>query len=867
MITQDPHPVFVHYASPSMSLKNILRHVYASLLRIRDEKCRAWIRITQDDASKIDSNGTTNGRKMIPELTDVVGCWKYVRDSFGALTLGELQMGLIEIMIEQLSFNNVTGKEYWPRNNQMHKWKQNLQNGDIVNARDQFGKWYESVVSSIDHVKRVVRVHFLGYSHNIDREISFEGQLITEVEPLYTMTDNWRANLRPSDLLDYNKESDINKPAMWVPAYVLVVDHEMGILKLKGMDPSSRIFDVSGVSLYSDSICKRGTHFQTAVRNFLSDPIAVSYKVNVTGTTLMFAGSSDLSLVNEYFEQLSMLPNEISVHRQSSVRLVDMCRPSILSSAFASLDFASMEKFMYFLIDSKSFLRKFVLNSNSFDYILDWYSDVVNDWIYDLRTFQSFRDRWIELTETFGLQKITVPDDPLQDVSDIRQDMEFLNQQLSRIAHDILSVPDLHEQLGDLRQQCNDMFQDWEDQCTDLNILHTTVSDFISHTNHTLEQANDMNIGNELHPIRRSLEDYIRRSVQFPQHLIVIDKLNTSIIEALNKSMTNQRSEIIAQFEQLKSTLLTLQSNANTEILDSLHRLQFSQKEELIRNERLARLELYSYQVTVEESSFLGRGTFGEVKLGIYGGRSVAVKVLTTPERDVALNNQEKKSIDNEVLSMSICSHPSILQLYGYCKVNPRTVYLVLELCSCSLWSYLTDRERNKTIPKALCIAWMKDIISALCYLHERRLIHRDIKAENVLLTDGQYCKVTDFGLSKQQMSTSFGKPSQTHVGTQGFDAPELHDGKQSHRSDVYSFGVTCYQILSRSPPPLKRKAAILNYLASQVELIPKLNEMISFCLESDPKNRISSSEALVLLQMVQDSYPDPRLDQANQKK
>ncbi len=174
----------------------------------------------------------------------------------------------------------------------------------------------------------------------------------------------------------------------------------------------------------------------------------------------------------------------------------------------------------------------------------------------------------------------------------------------------------------------------------------------------------------------------------------------------------------------------------------------------------------------------VGRGGFGEVRLGRYDNREVAVKIIESGEE--SWGEKDRSYVENEVLLMSHCHHHSILQLYGYCYPDPRTVYLVMELCSeGSLWSRLQNTTSFPEIPLSLSISWLCDIISALKYLHQHKIIHRDVKAENVLLASGLYCKLSDFGLAKQHLSESLGS-NHSRVGSLDFMSPEVKNGDKA---------------------------------------------------------------------------------------
>jgi serine/threonine protein kinase len=275
----------------------------------------------------------------------------------------------------------------------------------------------------------------------------------------------------------------------------------------------------------------------------------------------------------------------------------------------------------------------------------------------------------------------------------------------------------------------------------------------------------------------------------------------------------------------------------------------------MIRQDMISRLEKLPSEFTVDKDSFLGKGSFAKVKRGRFGNQDVAIKIIEIKGRGSSFSASMKKAIENEVLLMSLCSHPCILQIYGYCKVEPHTTHLILELGSIgSLWSVLENIERLPSIPLSLSISWISDILCGLNYLHEQKILHRDIKAENVMLSDDLRCKLTDFGLSKQQLESSFGVQSSSHksqVGSFCFMAPEVFDrvnGRYSHRSDVYSCGMTCFQILFRQSPFGTTDLSVLDSVISAESW--KL--FVKGSLAADPTDRLSSWEALDLIETVQ---------------
>jgi hypothetical protein len=150
-----------------------------------------------------------------------------------------------------------------------------LQPGDFIDAKDDHGTWYESVISAVDRDAHTVTIHFRGWAHKFDRILSISPESSTEIAPLFTQTENWRAGLRIGDRVDYTKCKMVQeKGRTWIPAYVMALNPATGILKLKYCESDQEIIsEVDGVDLYGESICKMGTHLKREVKSFASSPV------------------------------------------------------------------------------------------------------------------------------------------------------------------------------------------------------------------------------------------------------------------------------------------------------------------------------------------------------------------------------------------------------------------------------------------------------------------------------------------------------------------------------------------------------------------------------------------------------------------
>ncbi|KAL4302999.1 hypothetical protein GQ457_10G027140 [Hibiscus cannabinus] len=191
----------------------------------------------------------------------------------------------------------------------------------------------------------------------------------------------------------------------------------------------------------------------------------------------------------------------------------------------------------------------------------------------------------------------------------------------------------------------------------------------------------------------------------------------------------------------------------------------------------------------------LGQGGFGPVYRGkLDDGREIAVKKLSHS------SNQGKKEFENEARLLARVQHRNVVNLLGYC-VHGQEKLLVYE--------YVTNESLDKLLFKSNRkseLDWKRryEIISGvargLLYLHEdshNRIIHRDIKAGNILLDDKWTPKIADFGMAR------LFPEDQTHVntrvaGTNGYMAPEyIRNGHLSAKADVFSFGVVVLELIS----------------------------------------------------------------------
>jgi serine/threonine protein kinase len=149
-------------------------------------------------------------------------------------------------------------------------------------------------------------------------------------------------------------------------------------------------------------------------------------------------------------------------------------------------------------------------------------------------------------------------------------------------------------------------------------------------------------------------------------------------------------------------------------------------------------------------------------------------------------------------------SHPLIVTTYGLVHDQDlRESHIVLELSELgSVSDLLYNHAVFPALSLPLLLGMMTDTIGGIIWLHKRKVLHRDIKAENLLLFPGLRVKLCDTGESKQVSTFNGARGRDTLVGTFGFIAPEVAmTSNYDRKSDVYSWGVMCLQMLARRQP------------------------------------------------------------------
>ncbi|ODQ81238.1 hypothetical protein BABINDRAFT_160617 [Babjeviella inositovora NRRL Y-12698] len=241
----------------------------------------------------------------------------------------------------------------------------------------------------------------------------------------------------------------------------------------------------------------------------------------------------------------------------------------------------------------------------------------------------------------------------------------------------------------------------------------------------------------------------------------------------------------------------------------------------------------------------LGRGASAQVYRGrnLHTGRIIAIKQLV-----LADNEDNITQLMSEINLLKILNHRNIVKYHGFVKTT-LTLNIFLEYCPDGSLRQLY-RARGCGLPEAQIVPYIHQILSGLRYLHEQGVVHRDVKAANVLLSNGGCdVKLADFGVAARVTNRNL-----SVVGTPNWMAPETILGGEgiSTASDIWSLGSTIIELLTTYPPyhDLNPMAA-LHAIGTDAHpplppnISPQLRDFLLECFQKQPSIRSGASMLL----------------------
>uniref|UniRef100_A0A8D2BE78 Serine/threonine-protein kinase TAO3 n=1 Tax=Sciurus vulgaris TaxID=55149 RepID=A0A8D2BE78_SCIVU len=243
----------------------------------------------------------------------------------------------------------------------------------------------------------------------------------------------------------------------------------------------------------------------------------------------------------------------------------------------------------------------------------------------------------------------------------------------------------------------------------------------------------------------------------------------------------------------------------------------------------------------------IGHGSFGAVYFATnaHTNEVVAVKKMSYSGKQT---HEKWQDILKEVKFLRQLKHPNTIEYKG-CYLKEHTAWLVMEYCLGSASDLL--EVHKKPLQEVEIAAVTHGALQGLAYLHSHALIHRDIKAGNILLTEPGQVKLADFG------SASMASPANSFVGTPYWMAPEvilaMDEGQYDGKVDVWSLGITCIELAERKPPLFNMNAMSALYHIAQNDSptlqssawTDSFRRFVDYCLQKIPQERPTSAELL----------------------
>ncbi|KAJ0110449.1 hypothetical protein Patl1_03320 [Pistacia atlantica] len=279
----------------------------------------------------------------------------------------------------------------------------------------------------------------------------------------------------------------------------------------------------------------------------------------------------------------------------------------------------------------------------------------------------------------------------------------------------------------------------------------------------------------------------------------------------------------------------------------------------------------------------VARGTYGTVYRGIYDGQDTAVKILDWGEDGMATSAETaalRASFRQEVAVWQKLDHPNVTKFIGasmgtsnlkipsesttsdyHNSIPSRACCVVVEYLPGGTLKKFLFRNRKKKLAFKVVIELALDLSRGLSYLHSKKIVHRDVKTENMLLDANRTLKIADFGVARVEAQNLRDMTGET--GTLGYMAPEVLDGKPYNRKcDVYSFGICLWEVYCCDMPYPDLSFADVSSAVVRQNLRPdiprccphSLAGIMRKCWDANPEKRPDMEEVVRLLEAVDTS-------------
>ncbi|KAL8098406.1 serine/threonine-protein kinase STY46-like [Apium graveolens] len=260
------------------------------------------------------------------------------------------------------------------------------------------------------------------------------------------------------------------------------------------------------------------------------------------------------------------------------------------------------------------------------------------------------------------------------------------------------------------------------------------------------------------------------------------------------------------------------------------------------------------WEIDPQQLKFEGKvasGSYGDLYKGTYRSQEVAIKVLKV-ER---VNAEMQREFAQEVYIMRKVRHKNVVQFIGACTKPPSLCIVTEYMSGGSVYDYLHKHKGTFKLPSLLKVAI--DISKGMNYLHQNNIIHRDLKAANLLLDENEVVKVADFGVARVKAQSGV---MTAETGTYRWMAPEVIEHKPyDHKADIFSFAIVLWELLTGKIPyeyltPLQAAVGVVQKgLRPTIpkNTLPKISELLERCWQQDPTLRPDFTEIIAILQQI----------------
>ncbi|XP_031265450.1 serine/threonine-protein kinase STY46-like [Pistacia vera] len=308
--------------------------------------------------------------------------------------------------------------------------------------------------------------------------------------------------------------------------------------------------------------------------------------------------------------------------------------------------------------------------------------------------------------------------------------------------------------------------------------------------------------------------------------------------------------------EQLRNVLVEEIAKVELQHLNENMQKEFAQEQEQTRiyhvNLPTDGIDVWEIDASLLKYEYkIASGSYGDLYKGTFYSQDVAIKVLTVEH----LNENMQKEFAQEVYIMRKVRHKNVVQFIGACSRPPKLCIVTEFMSGGSMYDFLQKQKGGFKLPSLLRIAI--DVSMGMNYLHQNNIIHRDLKAANLLMDENGVVKIADFGVARVQVQSGV---MTAETGTYRWMAPEVIEHKPyDHKADVFSFGVVLWELLTGKLPyedltPLQAAVGVVQKgLRPQIprHTHPEFIELLEGCWQQDPSLRPEFPEIVEFLQYL----------------